>query len=359
MNHTPQSIGLETVNSAYDNILLNNAQPIGPETVNPDNILPGKKAMISPQTIGLSTVNTANDNILTSKKEDIDLGEILDAVNTVNVNNGQSILNQNTKNPSTNEDDNVLKNQDDNIFAGNPQRHQAIMDADKQSHVESMGEIEPSSDSSQEESLMMIVEKAAIPAFARPAFTDVEAWVFSPLMQAKNKEALDHFVSFLFYQQQIGPDSQFRVVLRNAFGEDISDFMRHLSAWIGEDITVITTIKKQFVDYALAMAADDDGKFLAGLLHSIWMARNQARNERLNTTWNRNLYKFTVTHGFRDCWRKWFQTQLLGVANDSEATKEIVKSTMEKATGVLRTLPKKTMSAVAIAGKLMSYSRFN
>jgi hypothetical protein len=58
MNHTPQSIGLETVNSAYDNILLNNAQPIGPETVNPDNILPGKKAMISPQTIGLSTVNT-------------------------------------------------------------------------------------------------------------------------------------------------------------------------------------------------------------------------------------------------------------------------------------------------------------
>merc|ERR1711959_369043 len=135
--------------------------------------------------------------------------------------------------------------------------------------------------------------------------------------------------------------------------------MRHISTWTVEDIT---TYKKQFVDFALENAADDhgdDGQFLAGLIHSIWMARNQARNERLSRTWNRNLYKFTVTHGFRDCWRKWFQTQLLGVANDNEATKEIVKSTMEKATGVLRTLPKKTMSAVAIAGKLMSYSRFN
>jgi hypothetical protein len=173
-----------------------------------------------------------------------------------------------------------------------------------------------------------------------------ESQVFYPLMKAKDAGALEDFLKWLNHKD-INEDSSFLEILENAGS------MMYVAELDREKL------KDQLIRFALQIASDDDGKFLAGLLHSMWMVRIETTNERLETMWNRNLYKLTITRGGKDCWRNWIQTQLLSVSNDDNVVKEIVKSTIEKATGIDRNQKRKTMPAVTIAQKLRNYSEFN
>jgi hypothetical protein len=106
-----------------------------------------------------------------------------------------------------------------------------------------------------------------------------------------------------------------------------------------------------FVDQALRIAVADEGKFLAGLMYAIWMTKGQ----NLARMWNRNLYKRSFKRWAIISWRQWFQEELLSKRNDDLATKEIVKSTVESVTGILRDAPKKTWSATNISNALLAY----
>jgi hypothetical protein len=105
-----------------------------------------------------------------------------------------------------------------------------------------------------------------------------------------------------------------------------------------------------FVELSSCIETIDD-RFLAGLMNAIWMTRGN----NLQRMWNRNLYKRSFKRWAIISWRQWFQEELLSKKNNDLDTKEIVKSTVENVTGVMRTAPKKTWAATAMADALLEY----
>lgn len=86
-----------------------------------------------------------------------------------------------------------------------------------------------------------------------------------------------------------------------------------------------------FLHQALNLVAVDNGRFLAGLIHSIWMEKRKGLNEK------RNLYKrYNILNV---SWRQFIQEKLLNKSNNDEDIKEFVKSLLERITKVNRDAP--------------------
>jgi hypothetical protein len=87
-----------------------------------------------------------------------------------------------------------------------------------------------------------------------------------------------------------------------------------------------------FVHQALNITEVDGGRCLAGLIYLLWNIKYSSSNKTNNS--ERPLYK--QGRSSKWCWRQWIQEALLHRPNNHKRTKEIVKSLLEKTTGIKR-----------------------
>jgi hypothetical protein len=103
------------------------------------------------------------------------------------------------------------------------------------------------------------------------------------------------------------------------------------------------------INQALNLVAVDNGKFLAGLIYSIWMIKGDRYNQ------NSNLYKRSLRHFGRSSWRQFIQEKLLGKSNDDEHVKEILKQLLEAVSNVNRNAPKQQFRGSNVSQRLLQF----
>jgi hypothetical protein len=104
-----------------------------------------------------------------------------------------------------------------------------------------------------------------------------------------------------------------------------------------------------FINQALNLVAVDNGKFLAGLIYSIWMIKGDRFNQ------SSNLYKRSLRHFGRSSWRQFIQEKLLGKSNDDEHVKEILKQLLEAVSNVNRNAPKQQFRGSNVSQRLLQF----
>jgi len=181
-------------------------------------------------------------------------------------------------------------------------------------------------------------------------FTITETRAFYDVWKANNlnkQAALQSFVWFIVnpsHPRELSESEFFSLAVHLTYGRKTNEKLRK-------------ALLPLLIDTALRLAAADEGRFLAGVMHAIWMTKGQ----NLRKMWNRNLYNRSFKRGAIISWCQWFQEELLAkkdsdlVRKELLNVKEIVKSTLERATGISRDDPKKTWAATVISNALINY----
>jgi hypothetical protein len=176
--------------------------------------------------------------------------------------------------------------------------------------------------------------------------------IFVPVWQARGDVdravALESIAWLLMkpLEMEKAPESDLtRIVARQGVGNGYRFFADQLQ----EDPVRRGELLRLFINLALRLESIDEGRFLAGLIRAIWLTKS----ENMAEMYTRHLYKRRRLVLLS--WRQWLQENVLYMSNNNTAAKEIIKKTIEKATGELRNAPVTAWTATAMCDALNDY----